>query len=155
MRYAAVSAIEHSHITNVTDIQWIPSHFEVFHTVVCVTPRLRQQFWGVVFKAILSRCLSPILFPLSFTIYFLLYVKHVLSRLRRTMQFTRSIPRAKNIVYYAALQNRAGHYIFVLWFPLLILLSFLWSPYVIGQTIIFLPCSFFLLSSFFLLFFLA
>jgi len=30
MRYAAVSAIEHSHITNVTDIQWLPSHFEVF-----------------------------------------------------------------------------------------------------------------------------
>jgi len=28
----------------------------------------------------------------------------------------------------------------------------LWSPYVIGQTIIFLPCSFFLLSSFFYLF---
>ena len=29
--------------------------------------------------------------------------------------------------------------------------SFLWSPYVIGQTIIFLPCSFFLLSFFFFL----
>ena len=27
--------------------------------------------------------------------------------------------------------------------------SLLWSPYVIGQTIIFLPCSFFLLSSIF------
>ena len=32
------------------------------------------------------------------------------------------------------------------------ILCLLWSPYVIGQTIIFLPCSFFL-SSFFLLFF--
>jgi len=30
----------------------------------------------------------------------------------------------------------------------------LWSPYVIGQTIIFLPCDFYLIS-FFLLFFLA
>ena len=34
-----------------------------------------------------------------------------------------------------ALWNRAGHYIF----------AFLWSPYVIGQTIILLPCDFFLL----------
>ena len=32
-----------------------------------------------------------------------------------------------------------------------ILRTFLWSPYVIGQTIIFLPCDFYL--SFFLLFF--
>jgi len=52
----------------------------------------------------------------------------------------------------AALWNRAGHYIFMLWF-----LS-LWSPYVIGQTIIFLPCDFYvsinityLLTYFFLL----
>ena len=30
--------------------------------------------------------------------------------------------------------------------------SLLWSPYVIGQTIIFLPCSFFLPSIFFFLF---
>jgi len=30
-------------------------------------------------------------------------------------------------------------------------LRFLWSPYVIGQTIIFLPCGFFLSSSFLLL----
>lgn len=29
MRYAAVSAIEHSHVTPVTDIQWVPDHFEV------------------------------------------------------------------------------------------------------------------------------
>jgi len=34
----------------------------------------------------------------------------------------------------AALWNRVGHYIFALWF-----LSFLWPPYVIGQTIIFCP----------------
>ena len=30
--------------------------------------------------------------------------------------------------------------------------SFLWSPYVIGQTIIFLPCDFYLLSMYLLLF---
>ena len=30
--------------------------------------------------------------------------------------------------------------------------SFLWSPYIIGQTIIFLPCDFYFLSSFFLFF---
>ena len=40
-----------------------------------------------------------------------------------------------------ALWNRADHYIFILF-----LLSFLWSPYVIGQTIIFSSCSFFLSS---------
>jgi len=41
----------------------------------------------------------------------------------------------------AALRSRCGHYIFALW---------LWSPYRIGQTIIFLPCGFFfLLSSFY------
>ena len=32
------------------------------------------------------------------------------------------------------------------------LVRYLWSPYVIGQTIIFLPCSFYLLSIFFFLF---
>jgi len=37
----------------------------------------------------------------------------------------------------AALCNRADHYIFILWF--LLSSSFIWSPYVIGQTIIFLP----------------
>jgi len=36
----------------------------------------------------------------------------------------------------AALRKRAGHYIFALWF----LSSFLWSPYGIGQTIIFSSC---------------
>jgi len=40
------------------------------------------------------------------------------------------------------LERRNGRYI-----------ALLWSPYVIGQTIIFLPCDFYL--SFFLLFFLA
>jgi len=42
-----------------------------------------------------------------------------------------------------ALWNRADHYIFALWF----LLSFLWLPYGIGQTIMFSSCCFFLLSS--------
>ena len=42
----------------------------------------------------------------------------------------------------AALCNRAGHIYFHL------VVSSLWSPYVIGQTIIFLPCNFYL--SFFL-----
>jgi len=50
MRYAAVSAIEHSHITPVSDIQWIPDHFEVIYHVfhhqpsyvcVCVCACLR------------------------------------------------------------------------------------------------------------------
>jgi len=36
MRYAAVSAIEHSHITPVTDIQWVPDHFEV---ICCLVSR--------------------------------------------------------------------------------------------------------------------
>ena len=48
-----------------------------------------------------------------------------------------------------ALWNRADHYVFVLWF----FSTFLWSPYVIGQTIIFLPCDFYL--SFFFFSFLA
>ena len=47
----------------------------------------------------------------------------------------------------AALWNMAGHYIFALWF-----LS-LWSPYVIGQTIIFLPCDSIFYLSFYLSFF--
>jgi len=38
----------------------------------------------------------------------------------------------------------------MLWF---VLSSSLWSPYGIGQTIIFLPCGYFLFLSFFLLFF--
>jgi len=64
----------------------------------------------------------------------------------------------------AALCNRAGHYIFVLYFLLLygrpmewgrpfyfhpVVSSFflsLWPPYVIGQAIIFLPCGIFFLS---------
>jgi len=41
----------------------------------------------------------------------------------------------------AALPNRAGHYIFALWF----LSSSLWSPYGIGQTIIFSSYDFFFL----------
>ena len=45
----------------------------------------------------------------------------------------------------AALRSRCGHYIFALW-PLLSF--FLWSPYGIGQTIIFSSCGFFFLSSF-------
>jgi len=43
----------------------------------------------------------------------------------------------------AALRSRCGHYI---------LSCFLWSPYGIGQAIIFLPCSFCLSSIFFLFF---
>ena len=46
----------------------------------------------------------------------------------------------------AALCNRAGH----IYFHPVVSSSSLWSPYVIGQTIIFLPCYFYLLSSFFL-----
>jgi len=37
----------------------------------------------------------------------------------------------------ATLCNRAGHYISALWF-------LLWLPYGIGQTIIFLPCGYYL-----------
>lgn len=29
VRYAAVSSIEHSHLSPVTDIQWLPDHMEV------------------------------------------------------------------------------------------------------------------------------
>ena len=47
----------------------------------------------------------------------------------------------------AALWNRAEDYIFPCDFYLL---SFLWPPYVADAGIIFLPCGFFLLSSFFL-----
>ena len=46
-----------------------------------------------------------------------------------------------------ALWNRADHYIFALWF---LFLSSLWSPYGIGQTIIFSCCGLFFLLSFFL-----
>jgi len=58
-----------------------------------------------------------------------------------------------HIFIMAALCNTVGRHIFVLWF----LYSFLWSPYVIKQTIIFSSCFFLLLSSsfFFFLFFLA
>jgi len=49
----------------------------------------------------------------------------------------------------AALCNRAGHYIFARSF---LSSFFLWSPYVIGQTIIFSSCFFLLSSSFFLFF---
>jgi len=49
----------------------------------------------------------------------------------------------------AALRSKCGHYIFAQWF--LLSFFFLWSPYVIGQTIIFLPCDFYL-SFFFLSF---
>jgi len=41
-----------------------------------------------------------------------------------------------NYLIMVALCNRADHYIFAL---------LLWPPYVIGQTIIFLPCYFYLL----------
>jgi len=44
----------------------------------------------------------------------------------------------------SALWNTAGYYIFALWF---LLLYSLWSPYVIGQTIIFSSCFFFFLLS--------
>jgi len=55
--------------------------------------------------------------------------------------------------FMAALCNTAGHYIFAPWF-LSLFFFFLWSPYVIGQTIIFSSCSFFLpSSSIYLLFF--
>jgi len=47
------------------------------------------------------------------------------------------------LLFMVALWNRADHYIFML---------LLWSPYVIGQTIIFLPCDFYLLPSFFFFF---
>ena len=50
-------------------------------------------------------------------------------------------------VFMAAQRSTCGRYIFALWF---LLLSSLWSPYVIGQTIIFLLCDFYLsCSSFF------
>jgi len=51
----------------------------------------------------------------------------------------------------APLWNRAGHYIFALWF---LSSSFLWPPYEIGPATIYLPCGFFL-SIFYLSFFLA
>jgi len=47
-------------------------------------------------------------------------------------------------MFMAGLRSRCGHYIVILWF---LLSSLLWSPYEIGQTIIFLPCGFFFLSS--------
>jgi len=46
-------------------------------------------------------------------------------------------------LFMAALHSRCGHHILVLF------LSFLWLPYEIGQTIIFLPRGFLFLSSFF------
>jgi len=49
-------------------------------------------------------------------------------------------------------QSNRLHYGLTIKIKLEVLRPLLWSPYVIGQTIIFLPCSFFL-SSFFLLFF--
>ena len=51
----------------------------------------------------------------------------------------------RSSLFMVALCNRADHYIFMLWFVLSS--SSLWSPYVIGQTIIFSSCFFFLLSS--------
>ena len=50
-----------------------------------------------------------------------------------------------SFVYGRHASQDADIYIFILWF----FLSSLWSPYVIGQTIIFLPCNFYLLSFFF------
>jgi len=52
-----------------------------------------------------------------------------------------------NKVIMVALRNRADHNIFVLWF----LLSSLWSPYGMGQTIMFSSCGFFLSIFFFFL----
>jgi len=49
------------------------------------------------------------------------------------------------IFFMVALCNRADHIYF---HPVSSSSFFLWSPYVIGQTIIFLPCSFFLPSIF-------
>ena len=46
-----------------------------------------------------------------------------------------------------------AHILVFLFFYFCMFVFLLWSPYVIGQTIIFLPCSFFLLSSIYLLFF--
>jgi len=48
------------------------------------------------------------------------------------------------LLLMVALCNRADHYIFIL---------FLWSPYVMGQTIIFSSCFFFFFFFFFLSFF--
>ena len=56
---------------------------------------------------------------------------------------------SSSFFFMVALCNRTDHYIFVCFF-LLLLLS-LWSPYVIGQPIIFLPCDFYLLSFFLLM----
>jgi len=72
-----------------------------------------------------------------------------------------------NTIIVVALCNRADHYIFIVSFVVMValcnradhnifmlFLSSLWSPYVIGQTIIFLPCDFYLssfLPSFFFL----
>jgi len=50
--------------------------------------------------------------------------------------------RGEIFLFMVALCNRADHYIFILF---LLSSFFLWSPY--GQTIIFLPCDFYLLSS--------
>jgi len=50
-------------------------------------------------------------------------------------------------IFMATLCNTAGHCIFVH-----VVSSSLWSPYIIGQTIIFLPCDFYLLSIFFFYF---
>jgi len=52
----------------------------------------------------------------------------------------------------AALRSRCGHYIVALWFLSFFFLS-LWSPCVIGQTNMFLPCGFYLSSPFFFFFF--
>jgi len=57
-------------------------------------------------------------------------------------------------VFMAALCNRAGHYIFALWFLLLSSSSSLWSPYVIGRPYIFSSCDFYLSIFFFPSFFL-
>jgi len=47
--------------------------------------------------------------------------------------------------------NRAGHNIFALWFLSFFFYLSLWPPYVIGQSIIFLQCGFYLSCFFFLL----
>jgi len=70
-------------------------------------------------------------------------------------QLLHSLPLLINdiMIIMVTLCNRADHYIFALWFLSIFLSFFLWPPYVIGQAIIFLPCSFFLSSSIYLSFF--
>ena len=77
-----------------------------------------------------------------------------------TVQHWRTTPICRSQVYIACILWPLRVYDLrscsprtaMLWYFLLYSFALLWSPYVIGQTIIFLPCSFFLLllSSFFI-----